>query len=150
MVWFDDDQLIEAQLELDRRWRSSIGYSDRWFEPLWDELYDPHPDALFEHLAPDFEYIDHRPLMFPSGDAELMRTTIASMEHDVVFTIPRIHRMSDAGGVFERLETAVGEFGQTHVVFVARYVGERVRSIEAFDIAQLDEALARYDEFTSD
>lgn len=150
MVWFDDDQLIEAQLELDRRWLASTGQADHWFEPHWPLLYDPHPDAMFDFLAPDFEYIEHRPLMYPSGDAELMRTTIASMEHDVVFTIPRIHRMSDAGGVFERVETAVGEFGQTHVVFVTRFVDQLVRSIEAFDITQLDEALARYDEFTSD
>jgi hypothetical protein len=150
MVWFDDDQLIEAQLELDRRWLASTGQADHWFEPHWPLLYDPHPDAMFDFLAPDFEYIEHRPLMYPSGDAELMRTTIASMEHEAVFTIPRIHRMSDAGGVFERVETAVGEFGQTHVVFVTRFVDQLVRSIEAFDITQLDEALARYDEFTSD
>jgi class 3 adenylate cyclase/tetratricopeptide (TPR) repeat protein len=150
MVWFDDDQLIEAQLELDRRWLASTDQADHWFEPHWPLLYDPHPDAMFDFLAPDFEYIEHRPLMYPSGDAELMRTTIASMEHEAVFTIPRIHRMSDAGGVFERVETAVGEFGQTHVVFVTRFVDQLVRSIEAFDITQLDEALARYEEFTSD
>jgi hypothetical protein len=148
MIWFDDDQLIDAQLELDRRWLASTGQSGHWFEPHWHLLYDPHPDAMFEFLAPDFEYIDHRPLMFPSGDAELLRSTIASMEHEAVSTIPRIHRMSDAGGVFERLENAVGEVGQTHVVFVNRFVDQRVRSIEAFDITQLDDALARYDEFT--
>ena len=150
MVWFDDDQLIDAQLELDRRWLASTGQGDHWFEPHWSLLYDPHPDAMFDFLAPDFEYIDHRPLMYPSGDAELMRTTIASMEHEAVFTIPRIHRMSDAGGVFERVETAVGDVGETHVVFVNRFVDQLVRSIEAFDITQLDQALARYEEFTSD
>jgi catechol 2,3-dioxygenase-like lactoylglutathione lyase family enzyme len=140
-------------LELDRRWLASTGQGDHWFVPHWSLLYDPRPDAMFDLLAPDFEYIEHRPLMYPSGDAESMRTTIATlafMEHDLVFTIPRIHRMSDAGGVFERVETAVGEFGQTHVVFVSRFVDQRVLSMEAFDITQLDEALARYDEFTSD
>ncbi len=150
MAWFDDDHLIDAQLELDRRWLASTGQGDHWFEPHWSLLYHPHPDAMFDFLAPDFEYTEHRPLMYPSGDAELMRTTIASMEHDVVFTIPRIHRMSDAGSVFERVETAVGEIGQTHVVFVNRFADECVRSIEAFDITQLDEALARYDEFKPD
>jgi hypothetical protein len=104
---------------------------------------------MFEFMAPDFEYIDHPPLMFPSGDAELLRSTIASMEHKTVFTIPRIHRMSDAGGVFERVKTAIGDVGETHVVFVNRFVEQRVRSIEAFDITQLDQALARYEEFTS-
>ena len=150
MAWFDPDQLIEAQLELDRRWLLATGQAGHWFESIWHLLYDPHPDAMFEFLAPDFEYVDHRPLMFPSGGADVARSNIASLEHDVVFTIPRVHRMSDTGGVFERLETAVGEVGQTHVVFMNRFVDERVQTIEAFDITQLDEALARYDEFSSD
>jgi hypothetical protein len=55
--------------------------------------------------------------------------------------------VSDAGGVFERLETAVGKVGHTHVVFVTWFVGQLVRGIEAFDITQLDDALARYGEF---
>ncbi len=148
MVWFDDDQLIDAQLELDRRWFESIGYADHWWEPIRLTMYDPHPDAMFEHLAPDFEYVDHRPLMFPSGDAEQLRSNIHSMQHDVVFTIPRVHRISDAGSVLERIETAVGEIGQTHVVFVSQFVGQRVQRMEAFDITQLDLALARYDELT--
>lgn len=147
MVWFDDDQLIDAQLELDRRWLESIGYADHWFEPIRLVMYDPHPDAIFEHLAPAFEYVDHRPLMFPSGDAEQLRSNIHSMQHDVVFTIPRIHRISDAGSVIERIETAVGEIGQTHVVFVSQFVDQRVQRMEAFDITQLGQALARYDEF---
>jgi hypothetical protein len=105
---------------------------------------------MFEFLAPDFEYIDHRPLMFPSGDADLLRSTIASMEHDAVYTIPRIHRLSETGGVFERIETAVGEIGQTHVVFVNRFVGDQLRSVEAFDLTQLDHALARYNEFMAE
>ncbi len=150
MAWFDPDQLVQAQLDLDRRWRESTGQAGHWFTSIWHLLYDPHPDAMFEFLTPDFEYIDHRPLMFPSGNADVARSNIASMQHDVVFTIPRIHRMSDAGGVFERLETAVDELAQTHVVFVNHFVDERVRAIEAFDITQLDEALARYDEFSSD
>jgi hypothetical protein len=64
----------------------------------------------------------------------------------MVFTIPRIHRVSDAGSLFERIERAVGEIGDTHVVFVNQFVGERIQRIEAFDITQLDQALARYDE----
>jgi class 3 adenylate cyclase len=150
MVWFDDDQLREAQLELDRRWMASIGYADHWFETIRLTLYDPHPDAMFDYLAPDFQYIDHRPLMFPSGDAELMRSTIASLQHDVVFTVPRIHRISDAGWAFERIETAVGEIGRHHIVFVTHCADQLVQSIEAFDITQLDQALARYDKFTTD
>jgi hypothetical protein len=148
MVWYDEDQLIDAQLELDRRWFESIGYADHWWEPIRLIMYDPHPDAMFEYLAPDFEYIDHRPLMFPSGDAELLRANIDSLQHDVVFTIPRIHRVSDTGSVIERLETGVSELGQTHVVFVGHFVNEKVRRMEAFDITQLDQALARYDELT--
>jgi len=150
MVWFDDDQLVEAQLELDRRGLASIGYADHWFEPIRLVMYDPHPEAMFEHLAPDFEYIDHRPLMFPSGDAEQLRSTIHSLQYDVVFTIPRIHRVSDAGSVIERIETAVGEIGRTHVVFVSQFVDQRVRRMEAFDISELDRALACYDELTAD
>jgi hypothetical protein len=45
---------------------------------------------------------------------------------------------------------AVGEFGQTHVVFVTRFVDQRLSSLDAFDIARLDEAPARYDEFELD
>jgi hypothetical protein len=150
MVWFDDDQLRAAQIELDRRWLASIGYADHWFEPIRLTLYDPHPDAMFDYLAPDFQYIDHRPLMFPSGNAELMRSTIHSLQHDVVFTVPRVHRISDAGWVFERIETATGEIGRHHIVFLSHCSDQLVQSIEAFDITQLDQALARYDELTTD
>jgi hypothetical protein len=33
MIWFDDDQLIDAQLELDRRWLASTGQADHEFAP---------------------------------------------------------------------------------------------------------------------
>jgi hypothetical protein len=150
MVWFDHDQLTDAQLDLDRRWLASIGYADHWFEPIRLQMYDSHSDAMFGLLAPDFEYVDHRPLMFPSGDAEQLRSNIRSLHHEMVCTIPRILRLSDAGSVIERIETAVGEIGQTHVVFVSQFVDQRVQRMEAFDITQLDQALARYDELTAD
>lgn len=147
MIWFDDGRLADAQIALDRRWLEAIGYADRWWEPIRLVMYDPHPDAMFEHLAPDFEYIDHRPLMYPSGDAEQLRSTIHSSQHDVIYTIPRFHRISVAGSVVERIGTAVGEIGQTHVVFVSHFIDQLVQRIEAYDIDQLDQALARYDEF---
>jgi hypothetical protein len=81
---------------------------------------------------------------------EQLHAIIHTMQHDVVFTIPRIHRMSDAGSVIERIETAVGEIGQTHVVFVSQFVDQRVQRMEAFDITQLGQALARYDELSAD
>ncbi len=149
MVWLDDDRLTEAHVELDRRWLASTGWTGHWSAPHLHLAYDPHPDAMFESLAPNFEYIDHRPLMFPSGGGDVFRSMVATMEHDVVFTIPQIHRLCEAGAVFERLETAIGDVGQTHVVFVNRFVDQHIRSVEAFDITQLDEALARYQEFAS-
>lgn len=148
-VRFDHHRLIDAQLELDRRWLASVGYADHWFEPIRLLMYDPHPHAMFEHFAPDFQYIDHRPLMFPSGDADQLRVNIDSLQHEMVCTVPRIHRLTDHGSVLERIETAVGEVGQHHIVFVSRFADRLVQSMEAFDITQLSEALARYDEFTT-
>ena len=54
-----------------------------------------------------------------------------------------------ANGRFAEAERAYRELiGQTHVVFVSQFVDQRVQRMEAFDITQLDEALARYDELT--
>ena len=148
MVWFDEDQLVDAQVELDRRWLKSIGQAGHWYAPHLRDLYDPRPDGMFAYLTADFVYVDHRPLMFPDGDAEQLRVNVYSMEQQMMFVVPRIHALSEAGAVVERLELAVGEVAQTHVVFVGRFAANLVQRLEAFDITQLDAALARYEELT--
>ena len=148
MVWFDEDQLVDAQVELDRRWLKSIGQAGHWYAPHLRDLYDPRPDGMFAYLTADFVYVDHRPLMFPDGDAEQLRVNVYSMEQQMMFVVPRIHALSEAGAVVERLELAAGEVAQTHVVFVGRFAANLVQRLEAFDITQLDAALARYEELT--
>ncbi len=112
------------------------------------------PGALDAILAPDAEYVDHRPVGFPrasGGDAvRAWLSTLPEVAVDVAFRLDEVlaarpdalvgrwtntGRERAGGGAFERPFLALNVFG----------ADGRLRRWEHFDVGRADEALARFD-----
>ncbi|HSM67498.1 MAG TPA: hypothetical protein VK860_14420 [Ilumatobacteraceae bacterium] len=145
---FPHDRLRDAQIALDRRWLTALGFDDEdWIVRHWDLAYSMDFDDLGEMLHPDFEIFDHRPLHFPSGDAATLAETMGSIGHEVDVLIPRIHRISRSGAVVERIERAVGDvLGEEHQILVTHIVDDAIRRTDGYTVDDLPAALARYEE----
>ncbi|TML91564.1 MAG: nuclear transport factor 2 family protein, partial [Actinobacteria bacterium] len=119
----------------------------------------PDPDSLDAIIAPDGEYVDHRPLGFPTlRGAEAIRRWIHSLfeaADDLVFRLDDVLGLSSdaflvrmtnlgtdraSGGTFERRFIALIVFG----------VDGLVRRWEVFDADRGAEALARFEELTAE
>jgi class 3 adenylate cyclase/tetratricopeptide (TPR) repeat protein len=146
--FFAVDQLEAAQLELDRRWLSSLGFDDGdWLFRHWSHSYSMNPDEFVDLLHPDFEFVDHSVLALPSGDADTLTSVMRSIEHEVDVIIPQIHRVSRTGGVAERIERATGDLvAERHFVTVVRIDDDALRRFDVFALDDLDAAIALFDE----
>ena len=145
---FAHDQLLSAQIALDRRWFETLGLAeDDWIVRHWDLAYTMDFGKVGDMLHPEFEVGDHRPLHFPSGDAATLADTMGSLSHEVDVIIPRIHRISHSGAVLERIERAVGDvLAEDHQILVTHIVGDAIRRTDSYTVDDLPAALARYEE----
>jgi ketosteroid isomerase-like protein len=127
----------------------SLGFAEEdWVIQHWELVYGISFDEFGDLLHDDFEFVDHRPLHYPSGDAAALSTTMSSLSHDVEVLVPRVHRISSSGGVFERIERAVGEvLGEEHMLVVSHITDGTLRRLEAYAVDDLASALARHDAF---
>ena len=79
-----------------------------------------------------------------------MGSMIGSLFHDVVTTIPVVHRMSDRGAVIERVHTAVDEVGENRYIVLVLWNDGLAHRVETFEPDQLDAAVARFDELVAE
>lgn len=148
---FPHDQLREAQITLDRRWLATLGFDDEeWIVRHWYLAYSMDFDDVGGALHEEFEFLDHRPLHFPSGDAGTLAETMGSIGHEVDVIIPQVHRISRSGAVIERIERAVGDMlGEEHQIIVTQIVGDAIRRTDLYTVDDLPAALARYEDGVS-
>lgn len=142
------DLLEAAQLELDHRWLSSLGFDDDdWLFRHRGLSYSMDPDEFSDLLHPDFEFVDHSLLAFPSGDADTLTSVMRSIDHDVDVIIPRIHRISQRGGVVERIERATGDLvAERHFLTVFQVADDALRRMDVFALDDLDAAVGLFDD----
>jgi hypothetical protein len=147
---FDPDDVEAAFEELDARYLAGEAAP---YSRTWSLLTQTHA-TLNRHemhpITPDWVNIDNRRgLAFAPGDiVRVARDTFDDMP-DATFHIVAVHRLSDLGGVITQAIHGTSRKGlEAEWQHIALYTfeGDLVNRCEIFDEADLDAALARFDE----
>ena len=148
-VAFDLDDIDAAFAELDARYLAgeAAAHADTW-SVMMRACAALNTREIFATTA-DFVDIDHRSLAaIGSGD---LKAYIRAALNDGVYNvyIEAVHRLSDLGAVVTLVSsgTSQGGFdGEWRMADVFTVEGDLISRCEIFDEADLDAALARFDE----
>jgi AAA ATPase domain len=148
VVMFDVDDIDAAFEELDARYLAgeAAAHSDAW-------SVITHTYAAFnrhELAAADWVTIDHRPLV-AIGPNDLPATIRAvwDLTPDVSVHVEAVHRLSSFGAVVTDTMSGTSPEGfdaEWRMIQLLTVEGDRIKRCEVFEEADLDAALARFDE----
>lgn len=149
-VAFDLDDLDAAFEELDARYLAgeAAPYANTWTVLVQNNR------AINRHelpaWTPDVVNIDHRRVTsFAPGDLPAFLRATWETTPDVKFSIEAVHRLSDRGAVLTHASfgsSPAGFQSEWRGITIAMVDGDRACHSEHFDEADLDAALARFDE----
>ncbi|WP_081395981.1 BTAD domain-containing putative transcriptional regulator [Mycobacterium colombiense] len=149
-VLFDPDDLAAAIRELDRRYLDgqAAAYSRTW--SVFMRNYSEHHQQELPNMKADSVYIDHRAVLTtePEDLAGYFHSLWDLMPHISVY-IEAVHRLTDQGGVITQVAHGTSQEGfdaEWRVIVIGIAEGELCSRVEVFDEANLDAALARFDE----
>ncbi len=151
---FDPEDIDAAYAELDAHWVASGEVSNPEVIESMNQLYDCANRHDWDALAAresDATFVNHRQLGTGEqiGDHWSSIRTMASLIPDMRIEVAEIPRHSAKGVVTSLVVkgTAVGGTAiELPAVIVLLFDGPRVTRMEAFDLNQRDQALARFDE----
>ena len=149
-VGFDVDDVDAAFEELDARYLAGEAAAH---SRAWSVIMRTFA-ALNRHellaTTPDWINIDHRPLaMFKAGDLATYLRATWDLTPDLSDHIEVVHRLSNLGAVVTWAAYGTSEKGfdaEWRGANVMTVEGELISRCEVFDEADLDAALARFDE----
>ena len=146
LVRFPGDDVEAARHELDRRHLATCGLDeDHWVARCWNLAYSLDFEALRSVFHPDLEYVDRRRLLERESDASGLAAIIDVVVPGTTAAIPRIHRMSSTGAVFERVESAEDDPGASHAVLRLEFADDLIRRLTVHDLDDLELALEDHD-----
>lgn len=147
-VSFDPDDFEAALAELDARYLAGEAAP---YARTWSALTQTYAAADRQQLrlTPDCVNIDHRRI--PTKAGGLARYLRASWDEAQSFRVyvEAVHRLGAHGAVFTQAARGVSDQGfeaEWREVILATVEGDLVNRCEVFDEADLDAALARFDE----
>ncbi|WP_246398912.1 BTAD domain-containing putative transcriptional regulator [Mycobacterium vicinigordonae] len=151
LITFDVDDLEAAFAELEARYLAGeVAAHAR----TWSVLTGAYA-SLNKHEIPltatDFVDVDHRPLA-PVGPGDLrayLRAALNETTHNNLY-VETVHRLTDTGAVVTHVAsgtTSMGFEAEWRITVLFMIEGELLSRCEMFDEADLDAALARFDEF---
>jgi hypothetical protein len=149
-VVFDPDDIDAAIEELDARYLAGEGavHSHTWM--LVTRAYAALNRRQLPETAVDWVNIDHRRLApIAAGDlgAYLLATWDLSPQSSI--RIEAVHRLSKLGAVVTHVIEGTSQQGfnaEWRTIDLSTYEGDKISRSELFDEADLDAALARFDE----
>jgi hypothetical protein len=152
LIIFDSDDVDAAFAELDARYLAgeAAGHAK-----LWSEITQGYA-ALNRHEIPatmsEWETIDHRIReTFEGGDLAAYASSAWDLIPDVRIRIEAVHRLSDLGVVATHMahETSQDGFEAAwRMIVLLLKEGENLGRCELFNEADLDTALARFDDLS--
>ncbi len=152
VIMFDSDDIYAAFAELDARYLAGEAAAHA---QTWSVLTQAYA-ALNRHevppTAPDWVDVDHRPLA-PIGSGDLIAyidTAIQDLK-DLSFYAESVHRLTGLGAVATHVATGTSQEGfdaEWRMLGVMTVDGDVINGCEIFEEADLDAALARFDELT--
>jgi class 3 adenylate cyclase len=152
IVTFDIDEIDAAFEELDARYLAgeAAKHSDTW------SLIARTCAAFNRHVmpptTPDWVNVDHRKVTaFAPGDMTAYMRATFGVAPDIRFYIEAVHRLSDLGAVFTQAGRGISHEGfeaEWRDVILMSIEGDQFNRCEVFDEADMDAALARFDELS--
>ena len=149
-VVFDPDDVDAAFEELDARYLAGEAADHAHTWALIARLYAGLNRHELPPTTPDFVDVDNRRLAaFAPGDIREFARTAFDQVPDLSFRIEAVHRLSNLGAVVTQAlrgtsrEGFEAEWCEIHLVMIE---GDLFNRSEIFDEADLDAALARFDE----
>lgn len=152
VVTFDVDDFEAALAELDARYLAGEAAA---YPQVWSAITEGYA-ALNRHEAPqvtpDFQYFDHRHgVAFMSGDLFPYIHAAWDVSPDLKTHIETVHRLNKLGAVITQTAHGSSEEGfdaEWRQIVVFTVDGDAVNRCEMYDEADLDAALARFDQLT--
>ncbi len=152
IVGFDIDDINAAFEELDARYLAgeAAAHSHTW--KVMAQAFAATNRREIPEFMPDFVSIDHRRARaFAPGDLPAYIRATWDLAPDVIAYAEAVHRLSNLGAVFTQAVNGTSQDGfeaEWREICVATVEGDRINRIELFDEADLDAALARFDELS--
>ena len=151
-VAFDLDDIDAAFAELDARYLAgeAAAYAHTW--SVMAQAFAASNRRELPEFMPDFVNIDHRRARgFAPGDLTAYMRATWDLAPDVIAYAEAVHRLSNLGAVFTQAVSGTSQEGfeaEWREIVLATVDGDLINRIELFDEADLDAALARFDELS--
>lgn len=151
-IAFDVDDLDAAFAELDARYLAGEAAPHA---QAWSVVVDSCSAINRQELppaTPDWVHIDHRPATpFASSDMMAILSNSRNVTPEFRSYIEAVHTLSDVGAVVTSRSVGISQDGfeaEWRVVLLQTVDGDLINRNEVFDEADLDAALARFDEIS--
>nr|WP_268777978.1 BTAD domain-containing putative transcriptional regulator [Mycolicibacterium komanii] len=149
-VVFDVEDLDAAFVELDSRFGAGEGAPHRRIWTVLAKAFAAFNRHQLPATTPDWVNIDHRSGT-PIAPGQLFPYVRTSWQlaPDIINHIEVVHRLTDLGAVVTRVATGTSQDGFTaewRVITLATFDGDLLSRVELFDEADLDTAIARFEE----
>nr|WP_241519449.1 BTAD domain-containing putative transcriptional regulator [Mycobacterium paraense] len=149
-VSFDPDDMDAAFAELDARYLAGEAAAHAQMWSVLMRAFVALNRREVPAITPDWVRIDHRSLApFEAGDWATFLHATWDVTPNLTTYIEAVHRLSDLGAVVTHASHGTSQDGmdaEWRIVDIFTVDGERVSGAELFDEADLDAALARFDE----
>jgi hypothetical protein len=149
-VFFDPDDIDAAFAELDARYLAgeAAAHSHTW--SVLSGMYAAINRHELPATTPDCPHIDHRSLMTTAPiDLPAVMRAVWDITPDVSIYVDTVHRLSDLGALVTSTARGISPEGfdaEWRMILIYTFEGELLDRNEIFDEADLDAALARFDE----
>ncbi|WP_137146718.1 BTAD domain-containing putative transcriptional regulator [Mycolicibacterium sp. CR10] len=149
---FDLDDLETAVAELDARYLAgeAAAHAETWSVIVG--AFAAFNRRELPATTPDWINIDHRPLVsFPEGALYASIDEIWNLTPDVSMYAEAVHRLTDRGAVMTYAASGTSGEGLDvawREVSMSTVTGDLVDRCEVFDVADLDAAMARFDDLS--
>ena len=151
-VDFDPDDIDAAFEELDARYLAGEAAADAH---TWSVIARARATLARHELpptTPDWVNLDHRRgIAFQPGDMTAYIRAYWDLEQDFSTYIEAVHRLNHLGAVFTQVARGTSQAGfdaEWRVVELMTVQGDLINRAEFFDEADLDAALARFEELS--
>ena len=150
IIGFDADDIDAAFAELDARYRDgeAAQYSQTW--SVIAGVYTSFNRHEFPATTQDWVGVDHRLLLtIEADDMAAFNRAVWDQMSNLSAYMEAVHRLTDRGAVVSHVAHGVSQDGfdvEWRITFIFTVDGDLISGYELFDEADLDAALARFDE----
>ena len=149
-VMFDANDIDAAFEEFDARYLAgeAAAHSHTW--SVVTGTYTAVNRSQLPRMTPDFAFVDHLPLQrIETGDLTATIRAMRDLTPDISQHIEAVHRLSDLGAVVTRMASGTSQEGfdaEWRQIDLFTVQGDKVSRCEVFADADIDAALARFEE----